>query len=113
MLAAKRGFDGRFILCDERPHAEEDAEMDAGAGGFYLLGWKRESLAAWVKEIGARREPKGARLRWANITAQGREAGSIEYARDWTMKNVRLQTQDGESVKVSNSERVEMPQASR
>jgi hypothetical protein len=31
-------------------------------------------------------------VRWENITAYGRQAGAIEYARDWTMKNVRFIT---------------------
>ena len=49
-------------------------------------------------------------VKWVNITAQGGAAGSIEYARDWTMKNVRLRTANGENVKVTNSEKVEMPE---
>ena len=52
-------------------------------------------------------------VRWANITARGRDAGVIEYARNWTMKNVRLQTPDGKNVEVSNSDNVEMPQVSK
>ena len=49
-------------------------------------------------------------VKWVNVTAQGGAAGSIEYARDWTMKNVRLRTANGENVKVTNSEKVEMPE---
>ncbi|HEX8142413.1 MAG TPA: glycoside hydrolase family 28 protein [Pyrinomonadaceae bacterium] len=52
-------------------------------------------------------------VQWADITAQGRDAGVIEYARDWTMKNVKLQTPTGKNVEVSNSTNVEMPQASK
>jgi Glycosyl hydrolases family 28 len=44
-------------------------------------------------------------VKFANITAQGSEAGFIEYARTWTMRNVKLQTKD--VLKVSNSENVE------
>ncbi len=44
-----------------------------------------------------------------NITAQGTAAGAIEYAKDWTMRNVKLQIPNGETVKISNSERVESP----
>jgi len=47
---------------------------------------------------------------FANITAQGNESGSIEYARNWTMRNVKLVTTDGTTVKVSNSENVETPE---
>ena len=49
-------------------------------------------------------------VKWVNVTARGATAGSIEYARNWTMKNVRLQTISGENVKVSASENVQMPE---
>jgi polygalacturonase len=52
-------------------------------------------------------------VQWSNVMAQGTEAGSIEFARDWTMKNVKLRTADGINVKVSNSERVEMPEIAK
>src|SRR5690242_6034674 len=35
---------------------------------------------------------------FANIDAQGGEAGTIEYARDWKMRSVKLQTRDGAPV---------------
>ena len=46
---------------------------------------------------------------FANIDAQGNEAGIIEFARDWIMRNVKLLTRDGAPLKVSNSENVETP----
>ena len=46
---------------------------------------------------------------WRNVTAQGNEAGAIDYARDWKMENVQLQTEEGEPVKVSNSMNVVAP----
>ena len=49
-------------------------------------------------------------VKLVNVTAQGGAAGSIEYARDWTMKNVKLRTANGENVKVTNSEKVDMPE---
>jgi polygalacturonase len=52
-------------------------------------------------------------VHWANITAQGRDAGVIEYARNWTMKNVHLQTPGGKNVEISNSENVETPEVSK
>jgi hypothetical protein len=52
-------------------------------------------------------------VRWANISAQGREAGSIEYARDWTMKNVKLQTMNGEPVNISKSSNVDAPEVDK
>ena len=50
-----------------------------------------------------------ANVKFADVTAQGLEAGTIEYARDWIMRKVKLRTKDGASVKLSNSERVEAP----
>src|SRR6059058_3781768 len=49
-------------------------------------------------------------VKFADVTAQGLEAGTIEYARDWIMRNVKLGTKDGAPVKLSNSERVEAPE---
>jgi hypothetical protein len=46
-------------------------------------------------------------VNFANVTAQGLDAGSIEYARNWRMTNVKLTTKDGAPVKISNSENVE------
>jgi polygalacturonase len=48
-------------------------------------------------------------VKWRNISAQGRLAGSIRYARDWTMRNVTLRTFQGDDVKVFKSENVEIP----
>jgi acetyl esterase/lipase len=45
---------------------------------------------------------------FANVTAQGTNAGSIEYARDWTMRNVRLKAK--EPLKITNSQNVESPE---
>ena len=49
-------------------------------------------------------------VRWVNVTAQGQEGGFIEYARDWTMSNVRLQTKNTAPVKVTNCENVDTPE---
>ena len=49
-------------------------------------------------------------VKFANVIAQGLEAGTIEYARDWIMRDVKLRTKDGAPVKLSNSERVEAPE---
>jgi hypothetical protein len=51
-----------------------------------------------------------ANVRWVNVTAEGNEAGSIEHARNWTMKNVKLQTADGEAVKLSDCQIVGAPE---
>ena len=52
-------------------------------------------------------------VKFANVNAQGLDAGSIEYARDWTMRNVTLRTEDGAPVKVSESKNVEAPRVLR
>jgi len=44
-----------------------------------------------------------------NITASGKESGYIEYAENWTMKNVTLTTDSGEAVKIANSRNVDAP----
>ena len=67
-----------------------------------------------VRVAGARRifEAEGLRekplvnVNWANISAQGGLAGRIAYARDWTMKNVRIKTFAGDDVMIANSENV-------
>ncbi|HEX3143696.1 MAG TPA: glycosyl hydrolase family 28 protein [Pyrinomonadaceae bacterium] len=48
-------------------------------------------------------------IKFSNITAEGNEAGSIEYARNWTMHNVKLKTRDGAPVKILNSQKVDAP----
>ena len=50
-------------------------------------------------------------VNFANITAQGVDAGVIQYARNWTMRNVKLQTES--ALKISNAENVEEPQITR
>jgi hypothetical protein len=52
-------------------------------------------------------------VKFANVNAQGILSGSIEYAHDWKMQNVKLQTADGEAVKVTNSERVDTAEVSK
>lgn len=54
-----------------------------------------------------------ANIHWENITAQGEQAGAIEYARNWTMQNVKFITPKGEAVKVTNSEAVAVPEAAK
>ncbi len=50
---------------------------------------------------------------FANITAEGNEAGTIEYAENWKMRNVKLTTVSGEGVKITNSKNVEAPATSK
>jgi len=52
-------------------------------------------------------------VKFVNVKAQGNLSGSIEYARDWKMQNVKLQTLDGEALKITNSERVDAAEVSK
>ena len=48
-----------------------------------------------------------------DIRAEGREAGFIEHARDWTIENVVLTTPSGEPVLITDSENVDAPLVKR
>ena len=52
-------------------------------------------------------------VEFSNITAEGKEAGTIQYAENWKRKNVRIYTVSGENVKISDSRNVDAPQASK
>ena len=74
-----------------------------------------------IEVVGARRifsasglpEKMISNVKWVNISAKGRESGFIEYASDWTMNNVKLQTPNGEPVKLSNCKNVDTPEVVR
>ncbi len=50
---------------------------------------------------------------FSNITAEGKTAGTIQYAENWRMENVKIKTDSGENVKVSDSKNVEKPQSEK
>lgn len=52
-------------------------------------------------------------VKFININAQGKDAGIIEYAKNWTMRNVNLQTANGEKLEIKNSENVESPKVAK
>jgi hypothetical protein len=52
-------------------------------------------------------------VRWRNVTAEGAEAGSIAWARDWTMENVTVRTPGGAGVTITHSVAVDAPRAVR
>jgi polygalacturonase len=56
------------------------------------------------------REKPILNVKWVNISAQGRMAGTIKYARDWTMKNVRLKIAEGDDLMISKSENIGAPE---
>lgn len=47
---------------------------------------------------------------FANVTAEGDEAGFVEHARDWRMNNVRVRTKSGEPLKLTDAVNVESPE---
>ena len=85
-------------LCEFRNITIENVEV-VGARQIFSASGLPEKLISNVK--------------WVNVTAQGKEAGFIEYARDWSMVNVKIQTPGSESVKVSNSINVNTPEVVR
>jgi len=92
VIPAERGY------CDFKNIRIEDADVKGATTIFSASGLPE-------KPIG--------NVTFANVTAEGGSAGSIEYASDWKMENVRLHTLDGDSVKVSNSQNVEAATVSR
>jgi hypothetical protein len=50
---------------------------------------------------------------FSNITAEGKEAGNIQFAKDWKMQNVKIKTDSGENVKIQNSQNVDAPEVSK
>ena len=79
-------------LCEFRNITIEDVEVRNARRIFSASGLPQKPIV---------------NVSFANVTAQGLDAGSIEYARNWRMKNVRLATKDGAPVKIANSENVE------
>jgi polygalacturonase len=47
---------------------------------------------------------------FSNVTAEGVDAGHIEYANNWTMNNVKLRTKTGGPVKILNAVNVAAPE---
>lgn len=52
-------------------------------------------------------------VEFSNITAEGKEAGIIQFAENWKMQNVKIRTDSGANVKISDSKNVDAPQASK
>lgn len=48
-------------------------------------------------------------VEFTNINVSGNEAGTIEFAKDWRMINVIIKTDNGENVKVKNTQNVGLP----
>lgn len=52
-------------------------------------------------------------IHWENIVARGQRPGTIDHARNWTMKNVRVITPSGDPVRIQHAENVEAPVAEK
>ena len=50
---------------------------------------------------------------FSNISVSGNDAGTVEFGKNWTMKNVKIKTDSGDNIKVTNSQNVEMPEVSK
>jgi hypothetical protein len=85
------------------------------------LAWFRDITIEDVTVTRARRVFAAAGLperpihdvRWRNVTAEGEDAGSIEWARGWRMANVRVRTPTGAAVRIANAVAVDAPTAER
>ena len=92
VLPAERGY------CEFRNIRVENVEV---------VGAKRVFTASGLPEkpiVG---------VTFVNVTAEGEEAGFIEHARDWQMRNVKVRTAKGEPVKLTNTVNVESPEVVR
>jgi polygalacturonase len=81
-------------LCEFRNITIEDVDVVAARRIFSAAGMPEKPLT---------------NVRFANVTASGREAGTIESARNWTMTNVNLRTADGLPVRLTDCINVQTP----
>ena len=52
-------------------------------------------------------------IRFARVRAEGREAGFVEHARDWIMRDVEFRTESGAPLRLTDAAGVEQPQVGR
>jgi len=65
-----------------------------------------------ISAVGLREKPI-TNVKWVNITASGYEAGLVENARNWTMKNVTFHTSDGKPLTITDCNNVATPRMIR
>ena len=92
VLPAERG------LCEFRNITIEDVRIVGAARVFSAVGLREKPIN---------------NLKWINITASAYEAGLIEFARNWTMKNVTLHTADDKPLTITDCKNVAMPRIIR
>jgi len=85
-------------LCEFRNITIADVEITGARQVFSAVGLPEKLIS---------------NVMWVNVSAQAQAAGVIEYARDWTMTNVKLQTADGLPVRTSSAENVGTPDVTK
>ncbi len=85
-------------LCEFRNITIEDVRVVGAARVFSAVG---------------NREKPITNVKWVNMTASAYEAGLIESARNWTMKNVTLHTTDGKPLTITDCKNVATPKIIR
>jgi polygalacturonase len=85
-------------LCEFHNITIEDVEITGARQVFSAVGLPERLIS---------------NVTWLNVRARAQAAGVIEYARDWTMTNVRLQTEDGLPVRTTSAENVGTPDVTK
>lgn len=85
-------------LCEFRNITIENVEANGALRVFSAAGLPQKPIV---------------NVRWRNIRAQGRSAGVIENARDWSMQNVKLTTADGLPPGMTNNTNVATPEMAK
>jgi polygalacturonase len=85
-------------LCEFRNITIEDVRVVGAARVFSAVGLREKPII---------------NVKWLNVTASAYEAGLIENARNWTMKNVTLHTADDKPLTITDCQNVELPRIVR
>lgn len=81
-------------LCEFRNITIEDARVVGASRVFSAVGLREKPIT---------------NVKWVNVTASAYEAGLIENAQNWTMKNVTLYTADGTPLTLTECKNVASP----
>jgi hypothetical protein len=85
-------------LCEFRNLTIEDVRVVGAARVFSAVGLPEKPII---------------NVKWVNVTASAYEAGLIENARNWTMKNVTLHTADDKPLTITDCKNVALPRIIR
>ena len=81
----------------------------AAAPSSSVLMHTPDPLASLAFDIEAYAEKPMSGLHWENVIIEAASAGQIRHARDWTMKNVVVTTDDGVPVKLEDCQSIPQP----